>query len=207
MSIKFKTIPQSLKNPFKWSLQRRGFLKLLLGGAVAAQLPWWVACQADPHGEEDFHLNEMQKEMMEEVQSFLFPADGNGPGASDLNAVGYLQWVLLDKGMDPNEKKYLLNGISWVDETAVEETGHSLLKLDANKKFEILEAITREDWGEYWFSINLTIIFEALLSDPVYGSNEEGRGWKWLEHNPGQPRPSEEMKYGHFLEYIHRQQS
>lgn len=207
MTHKNKTIPQSLKNPQKWSLQRRGFLRLMLGGAVAAQVPWWMACQAGINAEDDFRLNETQKEIMAEVQSFLFPADGNGPGASDLNAVGYLQWVLLDKGMDPNEKQYLINGMGWVEETAVEETGDSFLNLDASQKSHVLTAIAREDWGESWFSINLTFIFEALLSDPIYGSNLEGIGWKWLEHNPGQPRPSEEMKYGHFLEYIHQQQS
>ena len=38
-------------------------------------------------------------------------------------------------------------------------------------------------------------IFEALLSDPVYGGNPEGIGWRWLGHRPGFPRPNQRNRY------------
>ena len=31
---------------------------------------------------------------------------------------------------------------------------------------------------------------EALLTDPAYGGNPDGIGWRWLGHTPGYPRPS-----------------
>ena len=40
-------------------------------------------------------------------------------------------------------------------------------------------------WGRAWLSLLLYYIFEALLSDPVYGGNPDGIGWQWLEHQPG----------------------
>lgn len=205
MRKKHHEIPETLKNPQKWAIQRRGFLKLMLGSAVASQIPWWVACQSDRESPDDFIMNENQRDLLKEVQSFLFPSDGNGPGANELNALDYLQWVLLDPNMDPEEKKYLLKGISWVEETAREERNTSFLNLEEEAKENLLEAIASEDWGEAWYSMNLTFIFEALLSDPIYGSNRDGMAWKWLEHNPGYPRPTEEMKYGNFLSYIHQQ--
>jgi len=41
----------------------------------------------------------------------------------------------------------------------------------------------------------LGYIFEALLVDPVYGGNPNGIGWKWLEHQPGLPRPTADKRY------------
>jgi hypothetical protein len=29
----------------------------------------------------------------------------------------------------------------------------------------------------------------SALADPVYGGNRERRGWEWLAHQPGYPRP------------------
>ena len=41
----------------------------------------------------------------------------------------------------------------------------------------------------------VTLLFEALLLDPLYGGNKEEKGWKWLNHTPGFPRPTEELRY------------
>ena len=202
-----KNIPESLKHPQEWRLQRRGFLRLMLGGAIVSQFPWWLSCQGIQNKEEGFLFNEEQRDILAFVQSFLFPSDGNGPGATELKAIDYLQWVLLDSYMDVEEKQYILKGIAWVEETAMEESNSSFLKLEPPQKIDLLEKIAEEDWGEAWYSMNITFIFEALLSDPIYSSNKEGIAWAWLEHNPGQPRPSEAMKYGHFLAYIDQQKT
>ena len=81
MRKKHHQIPKNLKNPQKWAMQRRGFIKLMMGSALVAQIPWWMACQSDRDKQQDFILNENQKAILSEVQSFLFPSDGNGPGA------------------------------------------------------------------------------------------------------------------------------
>lgn len=202
MTKKDKMVPKSLQNPNKWRMQRRGFLQLMLGAAMVSQIPWWVSCKLESSA--DFTLDGHQLAIIKRVQSFLFPSDGNGPGADELNASDYLQWVLNDEGMDKDEKGYLIKGIAWVEETAREEMEDGFLNLEEHRQNEILTLIANEDWGEAWYSMNLTFVFEALLSDPIYGSNREGMGWKWLEHNPGQPRPIEEMQYGHFLQYINQ---
>ena len=47
-----------------------------------------------------------------------------------------------------------------------------------------------------WLSTLITYTLEALLSDPLYGGNTNGIGWKWLGHDPGNPRPSADKIYG-----------
>jgi gluconate 2-dehydrogenase gamma chain len=42
----------------------------------------------------------------------------------------------------------------------------------------------------------LKYIFEALLTDPIYGGNPNSMGWEWLDHTPGQPRPNPANRYG-----------
>ena len=43
--------------------------------------------------------------------------------------------------------------------------------------------------------IILTYLLQALLTDPVYGGNPNGVGWKWLHHQPGFPRPPKDETY------------
>ncbi|NPD85360.1 gluconate 2-dehydrogenase subunit 3 family protein [Lentimicrobium sp. L6] len=186
-------------------MQRSQFLRVLLAGAVATQIPWWMACSSGKNQTADYSLNEEQQSILVLVQNFLFPADGNGPGAVDFKAEKYMQWVLSDENMDPIEKKYFINGLAWVEETAQEEKGLSFLELSEMEREEILELISKEVWGESWYSMNLNFIFEALLSDPIYGANMDKQSWNWLEHNPGHPRPIEEMKYGNFLNYVNQE--
>ena len=205
MTDKTKFIPKSLQSPQKWRMERRQFFRVLLAGAVATQIPWWVACSNTGETTVNFQLNQKQKQILIFVQNFLFPSDGNGPGAMDFKAEEYMQWVLNDENMDAIEKQYLVNGIGWVEETAQEEKGLSFLVLSEVEREEILEMISKEVWGESWYSMNLNFIFEALLSDPIYGANANKEGWVWLEHNPGHPRPTEEMKYGNFLNYVNQE--
>ena len=49
--------------------------------------------------------------------------------------------------------------------------------------------------GGRWLRELIHYILEALLSDPVYGGNPGGIGWRWLEHRPGYKRPSPQQRY------------
>ncbi len=68
--------------------------------------------------------------------------------------------------------------------------------LDFDSKERLLRYLgDRTRWGRNWLSLLLYYIFEALLADPVYGCNPNGIGWKWLEHQPGFPRPPADKIY------------
>jgi len=153
--------------PLNW--QRRNFLagaaKAATAIAIAPLLLQLSACQRD---EANAALKQHPWPTFAAVQAILFPADGNGPSAKDI-----------------------LEGVSWLDQYAQENYKTAFLSLNAEQQDAVLLKITQSNAGDRWVSALLTYVIEALLSDPVYGGNPQGIGWKWLQHSPGFPRPTQ----------------
>jgi len=183
-----------------WQLGRRNFLKTLMAASAASSVPFWMACTTQiPSG---YSLSKTQMNIVLSVQNFLFPNDDHGPSAYDFAAHQYLQWVLLSEGVDKEDKGYIIKGLEWVEETSIEETEVSFLDLEERKQNELLQNIIITSWGASWCSLMLNFIFEALFCDPIYGGNVNKVGWQWLDHNPGQPRPTKNLKLDHFMKYV-----
>jgi len=134
-------------------------------------------------------LNQEEWDTLIAVQEILFPHEKNAPGAVDINATGYFQWVLADPLLDPAEIKYKRNGLSWLNEDSIEQYGKKYPLLNKEEKELLLRHVTEHSWGRSWISVVLLHIFEALLSDPIYSGNCDEKGWKWLNYSPGNPRP------------------
>ena len=199
---KKEKLPKAFKDVKRWQLSRKMFLKSVVFGGVMTQLSWMKVFGSMQ--QKLSLLSEKQLAILSSVQQILFPPDGNGPGASDIHATEYLLWVLSDPEKDPEEVQYIVNGIGWVDETADETFSKPYNELTQPEKETLIESISHESWGESWLSIILTFIFEALLSDPQYGGNPDGTGWKWLNFTAGQPRPTPELLYPEILTTIRR---
>ncbi len=199
---KLKHIPEQFKDSETWLLSRRNFVSGVLMGGIALNFSS-ISLMGNTVNEID-KLSSDQLSLIESVQRILLPSDGNGPGAYDVMADKYLQWVLSDERMDPEEIEYIINGADWVDETAVENFSKSYLKLSQSDKEKLISQIANEPWGRSWLSVILTFIFEALLSDPKYGGNPDNIGWDWLNHNPGYPRPTELLLYPEILSTVSR---
>ncbi len=140
-------------------------------------------------------LNQEEWDTLIAVQEILFPHEKNAPGAVDINAAGYFQWVLADPLLDPAEIKYKRNGLTWLDEDAVEQYGKKYPSLNKEEKELLTHHVTEHSWGRSWISVMLLHIFEALLSDPIYSGNSDEKGWKWLAYSPGNPRPFKGKTY------------
>jgi gluconate 2-dehydrogenase gamma chain len=141
-------------------------------------------------------FNKSQDKILQEVQEHLFPKSGDSPGADDVNALYYLHFVLTDPDIDEDNKNLLISGVDWLEEECQVTFNKSFINLSSGEKEQTFRVIEDSNWGYRWLSLNLIYIFEALLSDPIYGGNTDGIGWKWLEHAPGLPRPSSENMYG-----------
>jgi len=127
------------------------------------------------------------RETIDIVQNDLFPK------AKELgiNTSNYLNKIVLHHSrISQEDKQFLKNGVKWLNETAVEMYQESYTKLSAPKRQEILNAISKTEWGESWMYNMMTYIFEAMLGDPIYGGNSSEAGWKWLAFNGGLPRPT-----------------
>ncbi len=129
------------------------------------------------------------------VQNHLFPSETDSPGATEINAITYLQNVIVNFTIDQDVKGFILHGVKWLNDLSLEKHKVVFTQLSFSQRTEMLHQITGSKAGRKWISILLTYIFEALLSDPVYGGNPGGIGWKWLNHHPGFPRPPKHKRY------------
>lgn len=191
-------IPDTIKNQDRWQRSRRTFVKTILLAGISTQLPLLQSCYNNSI-ETEAILPKNSLIILRIVQDILFPSDYLGPGALELKADKYLLWVLSDKRLDKDEQQYIRDGIAWVEETAQETYEENFTSLTRKKQELLIANISKENWGENWLSVLLTFIFEAMFADPLYGSNPDGIGWKWLEHNPGNPRPTAQLMYDNIL--------
>ena len=128
--------------------------------------------------------------ILEAALTRLLPADGDGPGAEDLGAVGYLRRALDGPRLNPDDRDLVLNGAGWLDDAARQEAGAAFTALPPAEQDAVLATIEQSPAGERWLARLLDFLLEAVLADPVYGGNPSGLGWRWLHHRPGFPRPT-----------------
>ena len=178
---------------------RRHFIKAVGATAVLLQIPFWQACTEPVYNDV---LPRQDRETIYRVFNILFPPEPH-PGIEQINAMYYLNNYLSDKRIDADEQRFIKNGSQWLNETAQENFQTDFLTLSADKQQLIIRQITEESWGESWLSKLLTLIFEALLLDPIYDVNTDEAGWKWLQHIPGIPRPNNKNKYPEILHRKH----
>ena len=120
----------------------------------------------------------------------LFPDDGDGPSARDLNGVAYLVWAMKDPvNQEDGDPEFISKGIGWLNDLSRQKQGQEFPKLTHEQQDEVLQQISRSRMGENWLSLLLYYLTESLMLDPIYGGNPDMIGWTWLEHQPGFPRP------------------
>ena len=178
----------------QWRVQtvsRRRLLLGLAGGSLAALMPLSLLAEEREQPSEDYPWR-----VLEAVQDQLFPSEPNAPGARELNALGYLKWVVGDPGIDAEERRFILRGVEWLDDLSRQTHQTPFLDLSNTQQEAMLNRIAQSEAGENWLATLLLYIFEALLTDPIYGGNPAAIGWRWLGHRPGFPRPNEKNSYG-----------
>ncbi len=120
----------------------------------------------------------------------LFPDGDKVPNLNSINATFYLNTIVLNHSrIDFETKSYIRDGVRWLNEEAMTKYKKVYAKLPPNKREKVLEDIVATDWGESWIDTIMTYFLEAMLGDPVYGINSRQKSWKWLNHEPGYPRP------------------
>lgn len=142
---------------------------------------------------EDTGLNASQWQTLAVVQAHLLPSEKEAPGAVDVNATAYLQWVLSDPGLDGDRRQFIADGVVRLEKLSLESAGKGFRDLAEAERESVLRQMERQ--GGAWIADVLNYLFEALLTDPVYGANPEGIGWKWLGHTPGYKRPPASKRY------------
>ena len=127
--------------------------------------------------------------LIDAVQQLLFPPETHAPGAREINALGYLKFVVSDTTLAIEDREFITRGAAWLDDMALQMYKQSFVSLDEVNCEKVLKRIASSGAGENWLSTLMLYIVEALLTDPVYGGNTDQRGWTWLQHVAGYPRP------------------
>ena len=201
--------------PLASGLNRRAFLKTSIAISLLAGLP---ACK--PSGKTSNSelkasqvkplsgankiakkntFTQSQLKVLDAVQMQLFPDDGNGPSARDINATQYLEWAMSDQqNIEDGDPEFLSNGIGWLNDLSAQSQGEDFIKLNTKQQDKVLKQIASSRAGENWLSMLMYYLTEALLLDPVYGGNTGSSGWIWLEHQPGFPAPVTGKTYRDF---------
>jgi gluconate 2-dehydrogenase gamma chain len=176
---------------------RRSFIKGLGATGILLNMPLWQACRQQKF----FNgvLSEDQQKTLYEVLVILFPPFQNSPTIDQINTLWHINQYLTDQNIDPDEQAFILNGIKWTDEAAVEQYKLTFNELKGDEKNQIIQYLLEKSWGESWLSRLLTLTFESLLLDPIYKVNLDEVGWQWLQHQPGIPRPNSQNAYPQIL--------
>lgn len=170
------------------SVSKREFFRATLTAASTLLFATSVVANSDK-------LDSVQWKTLKSVHQHLFPMSDTAPGADEFNATAFLKSVLEWKGVDPSDKQFIEDGAGWLNEIAKKQFNSVFYLLSAEQKEIVLRLVEKSKAGENWLSLILLYLFEALLTDPVYGGNTNKVGWQWLEHQPGFPRPTEDKRY------------
>jgi gluconate 2-dehydrogenase gamma chain len=174
-------------------VSRRQLLLAAAGGSLAVMFPPVSAAASNNRQMSD------PWSVIDAVQQHLFPAEAGIPGAREINALVYLQFVITDTTLDADDREFISKGVGWLEDIAVQMYKKSFVTLDEKQREKVLQRIAASEAGENWLSTLLLYIVEALLTDPVYGGNTDQLGWKWLQHVPGFPRPPADKTFVHLL--------
>lgn len=129
------------------------------------------------------------------VQNHLFPSEPEAPGAVEINALSYLHDFLSNPITDLSEVQFILSGVRLLESIAQQNKQKAFMDLSIEQREILLREFEQQPDGRRWLVNILNYVLEALLTDPVYGGNPDGIGWKWLEHRPGEPRPPANKRY------------
>ena len=140
-------------------------------------------------------LNRRQWQTISHVQAHLFPAGKNIPSAKDVNAKAFLYAALSDPDRADADRAFIKQGLLDLQALCWKNYQKTFIQLDPLEKEQSLRQLEKTKQGRRWLTHLLGYIFEALLTDPVYGGNPDEIGWKWLEHQAGFPRPTLETRY------------
>ncbi len=123
------------------------------------------------------------------------PSEPNAPGARDVNATRYLQWVLSDPRLALEQKQFFANGADQLHKLSYDKLQKPFQALNEKQRESILRQLEQMPGGGDWLRELLHYLFEAMFTDPVYGGNPNGIGWKWIGHRPGHKRPPADKRY------------
>jgi gluconate 2-dehydrogenase alpha chain len=134
-------------------------------------------------------LNETEAEILEVFFEQLFPADENGPGATSIGVMQYLDRAL--SGPYAHHLETYRLGLIALDREAFSQYGSAFLRLNPQQQQQLIELLDIGSTSQFlavraktFFELVRSHLQEGLFADPIYGGNRNKLGWRVLGH-PG----------------------
>ncbi len=191
MQEKYYFYPMS---PTTGNISRRLFIYLSAIVLVATQWPL-AACKRIFKTGEKAELDDVQVSTLKAVLIHLFPGSDIAPSANEVHTWRHIANVYSDLNILSKTRRLIRNGIRWVEESSIKLFNRRLIDLNPDEKDQVLRYMEDYKKGRSWISLILRYGLESMLGDPVYGINTNEKGWQWLNHIPGSPRPGVKNRY------------
>lgn len=175
------------------NINRKRFLYTLAIFGLVLQLPLNACKRILKIG--DTELKENEYFLMISILEHLLPSENDSPGAADGNAAVYINEKYKNSLIGDTDKMLIKSGLERLELISNRLTGSSFQDIPNLDKEKVLRELESFKKGKQFLSLLLSCSFEALLGDPIYGINKDEKGWKWLDHIPGSPRPNGQTKY------------
>jgi hypothetical protein len=120
----------------------------------------------------------------------LFPTTPDGPGATEVNAVGYVDALLADRDVAPAEVAHVRTALARADALARERGATGFGDAPPADRQAVVRALFSDDSAMRGTRLLLSYTLEAAFGDPVYGGNPGRVGWKWIGYRAPDPRPT-----------------
>ena len=190
-------------------IKRISFIKVMFAGAIALHLPFVFSCNSKNINTVDLIIGNSKYSIniyyLRAIIDVLLPQNNIAPSGTSFNADIYFLWLVSDNKLDEAKRVSLINSIERINIYILEHYSNSIDKLSVNKQNEAIENISMIDWGETALSLIMTVCFEAMFANPLYGSNTDYKGWNWLKYQGGIPQPNAENKYPEILSINHKE--
>ncbi len=131
------------------------------------------------------------KKTISAVQEHLFPTQSLLPSAKSMQVIEFLFETIMHKTYDKDIRLFILQGAKELERR---ERG-VFVSLTFLEKERALRAYENSSYGSSWLSQIMVLTLEAMLSDPIYGSNIHQEAWSALGTNGGEPRPKKEYLF------------
>lgn len=125
------------------------------------------------------------KEIIYAVQKHMFPVNTIVSLVEKPSVIAFIFKTLAHKSFDKEIRVFVIEGA----QEFAQRTQGKFFTMSYKDREKALRAYEETEYGSAWLSRIMTLTFEGMLSDPIYGANEEGRGWKALHTSGGEPRP------------------
>ena len=117
------------------------------------------------------------------VQEHMFPPHLPLPSATQVHTIDFVEQTLFHPSYDHEVRAYVIEGAA-----TLHTREKHFVDYTPKEKERALRAYEAEG-GAPWLSRILILTLEAMLSDPIYGSNPHKICWRALGTKGGKPNP------------------